>query len=664
MINKSIHLRALLIILLITNSAYSYIDPFGKGTSFSSQLEYVHPKEGPEAASVNTVDGKLDNLNPDLSKLLVTATITYQSIDRAYNAGLRPDGRFLVRTNRLAIREEVKDFLVLKNGEKCWAVRKIDNIFTPFEYTSISCDAAPVEETVAEIGYKHPTDSSRRLSIVGPGLLRSVFGENSLETQNFTFKDLDNQNLTATINEANLKFKVSVSPQNQPLRERDFINLPNGEGECFQVRLGRDGDRILFKRMKMRCDFDEIGGPVESRVGELAYIHPEKGPAQLSFTDSGKLRSVFENLPDEEDTFTFLDANNKITEAQADTARLKFNIRTNRLAAFKPINSIKIRNIMEQCYELSLAKSGRTFVFATKKISCDYKGIHDFFHISTLYSSTGDAIHRLQLGRLIGQKKLSGQGVVVGVIDQGFKIIGNPAIEAKMLPHPRPAGDLGNLIENALYRDGSAWGVHGSIQTAVLVGAPINKRIGIATSAQFMPVFYSGLGSGIKNAKDAQTQYGINIFSYSLQSRAFSDIYSNIDDPVNNMLFIAIAGNDKGANTKLANGYPAENDVLNHIIVTVAVDERGKLTKASSKCGVTQNICIAVPAVGPTSPTALTVAGVAALLKEAFPAATIEQIRTAILQGITPLSNPPDETGVGMLNAYRAYLRLQELLKF
>jgi hypothetical protein len=544
-----IYIKIFFIFNLVIQNALTHVEPFEKGSSYSSQIEYTHPSKGPLAASINTVDGKLDSINEDFSIFMATDSFSYQSIDGSYNAKLLKDGRFFVRSIASSDGDK-RDFVVLKNQEKCWVLRKMDNQLTPFEYTSISCDAMPSEETVPEISYAHPVKGIGHLFFAGHGQVKSIFDTGETISASFTFRDLDDQPVNAAINEDSLKFNVR-KPSNTPfVAEHDFINLPNGSGDCFQVRLTKTLGELQFKRMKIRCDYSVVG--MEKRNGkEIADIHT-----------------------------------------------------------------------------------------------------------STLYTNTSDAIHRIQLARLLGQMKLSGHGILVGIFDNGFRINGNPTIVDKAV-----GGGLleegGTIDEN--YHDivyNGVLGDHGSNQARVLLGKAYNKRIGVAPSTLFMPIV--GLGT-VRSANQVQSDTGIRFFSMSLVDVSFSSIFRNGDNSPEDMLFVIIAGNGMGQESKLAEGFADEHGDLSPIIITVAVDERGNLTKKSSRCGKTKPICLAVPALELSSPTAPTVIGVAALLQQAFPTANSRQIRTALLEGVTQL--PDSElTGVGMLNGYKAYLRLKELL--
>jgi subtilisin family serine protease len=303
--------------------------------------------------------------------------------------------------------------------------------------------------------------------------------------------------------------------------------------------------------------------------------------------------------------------------------------------------------------------------------------------VTTSYDGVASSFDRIGV-RPVHAQGLTGQGVTVAIIDDGIDFR-DPALQGKEVPggatrvaivnDTDPSGLSGTLAfyngvtvridptpeyDVPLYLSGG----HGTVMAKILAGSlNISNNLGMAPEAHLIPYSMSYAGYGVKLVH--ALSLGAKIASMSIcpvWMRQFCWCSSSI--PVlQNILIVVIAGNHDDAHPNAASamgsGHIAPFDTeYGNVIVTVAVDESNHLTSVSNRCGHTQRFCIAVPAAGPTSPTAPIVSGAAALLMEAVPGRPIRDYANAILETATPLGSP-EETGRGLLNVDSAlrYLR-------
>lgn len=279
-----------------------------------------------------------------------------------------------------------------------------------------------------------------------------------------------------------------------------------------------------------------------------------------------------------------------------------------------------------------------------------------------------------------------GGGVIVAVIDSGV----NPNVSdlaGSVLTGPNDSG-VGTPPSNP------NWGQHGTWMASLVAGHghspnPLNDGIlGSAPAARVLSIRVitdstdpnytkyqaepANLGqTELANAISYAVAHGAGVISlslgYSLESlqvrAALQDAYDH------NVVVVASAGNSgdqasgAGGTGSAPYSYPANYP---GVLSVAAVTSSGQVASFSSE---NQSVQVAAPGnsvpaegrdggywyVSGTSPACALTAGVAALIKSAYPRLTDAQVISAITSSTTPSSRPPggwdDQTGFGEVNA-------------
>jgi len=262
-----------------------------------------------------------------------------------------------------------------------------------------------------------------------------------------------------------------------------------------------------------------------------------------------------------------------------------------------------------------------------------------------------------------------GAGVLVALVDTDFNVA-----------DPEFAGRLTKTV----YNSGGAGNLHGSEVAEALGGT----SYGVAPQVSMLGAAVGTGGDNVSfNSSTYQDLYnkGARIFN---QSNAFGSIaapgnngptFYNIYQPfvAQGSLFIWAAGNDSSAHPSLTAGLPAlYPDLQKGWIAVVAVNAAGGaqgysgsdttpgvLSSYSNRCGEAANWCLAAPGdfisataggrVYGTSFATPAVTGAAALVQQAFPWMSADQIRQTILSTATSMGDTATY-GWGLLNASKA----------
>ncbi|MGB7196303.1 MAG: autotransporter domain-containing protein [Collimonas pratensis] len=264
---------------------------------------------------------------------------------------------------------------------------------------------------------------------------------------------------------------------------------------------------------------------------------------------------------------------------------------------------------------------------------------------------------------------ITGAGVTVAVVDTDFNV-----------SDPEFAGRLTKYV----YASGGAGNPHGSEVAEALGGS----TYGVAPAVSMLG---AAVGTGGDNVSFTSPVYqdlfnkGARLFN---QSNAFGSIatpggngptFYNIYQPFvsQGSLFIWAAGNDGSAHPSLTAGLPAlYPDLQKGWLAVVAVNAAGGaqgysssdttpgvISSYSNRCGEAANWCLAAPGdfisasaggrVYGTSFAAPAVTGAAALVQQAFPWMSADQIRQTILSTATSMGDTATY-GWGLLNASKA----------
>lgn len=279
--------------------------------------------------------------------------------------------------------------------------------------------------------------------------------------------------------------------------------------------------------------------------------------------------------------------------------------------------------------------------------------------------------------------------VVVGVIDTGIRFTHQDLV-ANMWVNP---GEIsGNGIDDDangyiddVYGINSITGTgnpmddnnHGT-HCAGTIGAVANgggPHVGVAWNVRLMGLkFLAANGSGSTSDAIECVSYsvarGVKILSNSWGGGGYSQgMFDSIVAARNaNVIFIAAAGNESSNNDQVAN-YPSNYDVAN--VVAVAALDRNDQLASFSNYGLT-TVDIGAPGVSIYSTTAESntaystfdgtsmatphVAGAAALLRAAFPAATFTELKQRLLTAARPVSSLAGKSVTGATLDARASL--------
>jgi subtilisin family serine protease len=277
-------------------------------------------------------------------------------------------------------------------------------------------------------------------------------------------------------------------------------------------------------------------------------------------------------------------------------------------------------------------------------------------------------IKRLNVERL-WQAGFTGQGVVVGHLDTG--------VDGK---HPALAGAIkkfaefdlaGDRVPNAPARDS---GVHGTHTAGTIVGRPVSKgRFGVAPDAQLASAMVIEGGQVIERilaGMDWVIGEGARVLSMSLGLRGFTPAFQTVIDALRaaNVLPVIASGNE-GPRTSRSPGNYA------NVLSIGAIDVHDVVPDFSSSQSFNRAIsplCPAIVAPGVaitscvpgkkyetmngTSMATPHVAGLAALLLQARPTATADQLEAAIIGSCArPEAMEEARANHGVPDAVRAY---------
>jgi outer membrane autotransporter protein len=264
---------------------------------------------------------------------------------------------------------------------------------------------------------------------------------------------------------------------------------------------------------------------------------------------------------------------------------------------------------------------------------------------------------------------VTGAGVTVAVVDTDFNV-SDP--------------EFGGRLTKTVYSSGGAGNLHGSEVAEALGGS----SYGVAPSVTMLG---AAVGTGGDNVSFTAPVYqdlfnkGARIFN---QSNAFGSIatpagngptFYNIYQPFvsQGSLFIWAAGNDGSAHPSLTAGLPSlYPDLQKGWLAVVAVNAAGGaqgytssdttpgvISSYSNRCGEAANWCLAAPGdfisataggrVYGTSFATPAVTGAAALVQQAFPWMSADQIRQTILSTASSMGDTATY-GWGLLNASKA----------
>lgn len=269
---------------------------------------------------------------------------------------------------------------------------------------------------------------------------------------------------------------------------------------------------------------------------------------------------------------------------------------------------------------------------------------------------------------------LKGDGIMVAVLDSTGADFRKPQLRGQ--DHPG-GGYLGGDSSAPMIFDPVSLGLpsvyeetgHGHSQACTIAGNRHGDTVGTAPRAKIVPFNFQS--KSCEHFRHVVETTGARVINISLQDFRFDGIWREglcnlIKEDV---LVVIIAANHKKGNpaTLLADGWPAEHKaILDSILVTVAVNPRGHLTRHSRKCTAKlARHCVAVPSHNPTSPTASLVSGGVALLRQAFPDVSAKEIKEALIRTAEPIEgSSPDTTGSGLVRFDRAFESIRKVMIF
>ena len=280
-------------------------------------------------------------------------------------------------------------------------------------------------------------------------------------------------------------------------------------------------------------------------------------------------------------------------------------------------------------------------------------------------------IRRLGADRL-WRAGITGKGVVVGHLDTGVDGT-HPALRGAIAQFA--AFDLaGDQVPNAPPTDS---GEHGTHTAGTIVGRPVaNGRFGIAPEAQLASAMVIEGGQVIDRilgGMDWVIAQGARVLSMSLGLRGFTPAFQSVIDALRaaNVLPVIAVGNEGPATSRSPGNYA-------NVLSIGAMDVNDRVADFSGSQTFNRPINPLCPTlVGPgvdivscvpgrkfktmdgTSMATPHIAGLAALLLQAVPTATVNDLETAIIDSCSlPRSMTQARANHGVPDAERAFLRL------
>lgn len=289
---------------------------------------------------------------------------------------------------------------------------------------------------------------------------------------------------------------------------------------------------------------------------------------------------------------------------------------------------------------------------------------------------------------------INGEGVIVGLLDSGFRWKTNPSLqnrqvlaEKDFIQNDNNTSNEGNDASNQDYHGTNVFSIIGGYSPGNIIGPAFGSKFLLAKT-EYVPTETNAEEDNYAAALEWMESKGVDITSSSLGYAAFDDgqISYTFQQMDGKSTIVAKAANlafERGVSTFTSAGNEGANfwgqgvggiqspaDAPNMIAVG-AVTFQNVVTSFSSR-GPTSDGRIKPEIVaqgssvyyidvsgrlsygGGTSYSAPIAAGIAALLKSAFPHLTNKQIRQIMLESGDNVATPNNERGYGLVSAKRA----------
>jgi len=275
------------------------------------------------------------------------------------------------------------------------------------------------------------------------------------------------------------------------------------------------------------------------------------------------------------------------------------------------------------------------------------------------------------------QQGLSGKGVLVAHLDTG--IDGEHPSLKPAIAQFVDFDATGHAIDGAPMQDS---GNHGSHTAGIIAGRPfLGQQIGVAPGCQLASAAVIEGGDQVARVLagvDWMLNFPVRVLNLSLGFPGYFDQYTPLLDKLlaKGIFPVFAIGNDGPGTSRSPANYPEALSVG-------AADEQGNVDPSSSSETFPRKVNPLVPDLvmpgvdivsanagaanfrldSGTSMAAPHLAGLAALLWEACPQATVDQLQTAICQACTRTATMPvDRANLGMPNGPKAVAALQGLI--
>lgn len=213
---------------------------------------------------------------------------------------------------------------------------------------------------------------------------------------------------------------------------------------------------------------------------------------------------------------------------------------------------------------------------------------------------------------------------------------------------------------------------HGTL-VAGAAGAVGNNGIGVAGTAwnvKLMPLKFAFDSAGHIAALEFARDHGADIVNASFGGPSFSqaELTAIEDLAANDILYVAAAGNDD-SNTDVAQlNYPANFDAAN-IVAVAATNRQDNIASFSQYGALTTDVAApglqivttansngyaTAPGTSGTSFSAPYTAGIAALIRSVYPAASYREVKARLIEGAEPAGEVNLRTAGGRVNAARS----------